>query len=94
MRKVYFKMIVKTMVPVISTYNMIVNVDEGVGMDKVTKAVIKGVYPSNMTLEDSGISNTSVEKQDNGLGLSEQVIEYITSHSQSEILEYEVTDSK
>lgn len=92
MRKV-LTITTKTTVPVIATYKAIVDVDESVNIQDVVNVIVEGPYPRNITVQNAGIEELSIEGQDDGDDLRDQAIEHITSSdSKSLILGYEVMD--
>ena len=95
MRKAVLNIKARILVPVIANYRAVVSVDEGVSMDKVARAIVKGKIPDTMTVEDLGEVTVNVENAENEGDLQEQVFDYLEDETvKSELLDYEVTDSK
>jgi hypothetical protein len=104
MRKVTLSVKAKVMVPVMLTYSMTINADEGVGVERMARKAIKGGTSSNFDIEDSSFEITGVEGADpdayvnatDTVDLNEQISDYVEGEQGIDIsiLDINVEDSR
>jgi hypothetical protein len=98
-RKVYVKVKTRTLVPVIASQYLILNIDEGKDVEDATNKIIKGHNPSFVDVEDIGIEEVAVEDfgEAGEEDFRDDVIEYLTSDVAEPVpvpQSFEITDSK
>lgn len=94
MRKVYLTITTKTMVPIVSTIKAIVTLDENADISKVAKQIVNGPTSDDYEVVDSHYEKYNVENSDSE-DFSEEIEEFLNStESVSEVVNFEVTDSK
>lgn len=100
MRKVTLTIKAKILVPLILTYKVTANADDGVPMERIAFAATSGKDVKGATLEDSSIEVANVEGAEDdakdGMSLDEQIYDYVADvdSPNPQYLSHEVTDSR
>lgn len=96
MRKVNLKVKARLMVPIIVTYSIVATVDDGVPMERVAVAALRGSPTNGFTLEDSSFTLDVEDSDPDTETLDEKISDYVEGDDSlvPKYISHEVTGSR